>query len=160
MQQHPFDVEHGVVTTGYAPWWLLGKPGTTDAQNNGYAGCQPSCIRRALSVLPKPDRFAFLDIGCGKGRSSIVASEFPFRRIVGVEIAPELCATARTNAAEIRRRYPARAPIEIIEGDASQVAFPDGDLVVFFAHSFGAPTLQILVDRLVAAAGRSCATGG
>ena len=44
-----------------------------------------------------PRTFTFVDIGCGKGRVLLIASERPFQRLLGVEISAELCAIARRN---------------------------------------------------------------
>jgi len=39
--------------------------------------------------------YDFVDIGCGKGRSIMLASDFPFRSITGIEISKTLCAIAK-----------------------------------------------------------------
>src|ERR1700712_657326 len=114
-RRHPYDQAHGISTHGHVPGWLLGSGAMSDAHNSGYAGCQPSCLREGLSSIPDPARFSYLDLGCGKGRSLAVATEFPFRRIVGGEIAPEIVAVSKTNASILARRYPDRATVEVIE---------------------------------------------
>lgn len=156
MRSHPFDATYGVRTTGFVPWWLLGEAGHARESNLGYGGCQPSCLRRALSTVTDQERYTFLDLGCGKGRGLIVASEFPFRRVMGIEIDAALCRICRANAAAIRARFPARPVIEVSEGDATVLALPPGDLVVFIYQAFGLALLQRLVERLmVAGASRS-----
>ena len=45
--------------------------------------------------------FAFVDMGSGKGRALLVASELPFAKIVGVELSQELHQIAEENV----RRY-------------------------------------------------------
>ena len=149
MRRHPFDVRHGISAEGYLPWWLLRNGSAADAENSGYAGCQPSCLRRALSTIPDPSRFVFLDVGCGKGRSMAIAAELPFRRIVGIEISDALVRTARRNAAALAARFPDRTPIEVIEGDATRNALPPGDLVVFLYHPFGRPLLEGFLSTLI-----------
>lgn len=148
MRRHPFDARHGISAEGYLPWWLLRSNSPADAQNSGYAGCQPSCLRRALSTIPDPSRFVFLDIGCGKGRSMAVASELPFHRIMGIEISMPLVQLARRNVAAIRSRFPGRTPIEVVQGDATRAALPPGHLVVFLYHPFGRPLLSRFLSAL------------
>ena len=150
MRSHPFDATYGVHTAGCIPWWLLGEAGRAQESNLGYGGCQPSCLRRALSAITDQERYTFLDLGCGKGRGLIVASEFPFRRVLGIEIDAALCRICRANAAAIRARFPARPIIEALEGDATVPVLPPGDLVVFIYHAFGLALLQRLVDHLMA----------
>lgn len=111
--------------------------------------------RIAELVRPKvPGESVFYDLGCGKGRALCVMARHPFKKVVGVELRPELCESARDNAARLRGRV---APIEVVQGDATQPEFADGD-VYFFYNPFGAPTFtQVLrnLERSLEAAPRS-----
>ena len=66
-----------------------------------------------------------------------VASEAPFRQVVGVELLPGLVAAARRNARRIRSNAPSRAPISVRQGDASRPEWPDGPVAAFLYHPFG-----------------------
>src|SRR5688572_21174130 len=113
-RRHPFDVAHGLDTSGYLPAAQCAPGDAAMASEiTCYGGSQPSIVRAVLARLPVREQYAFVDLGCGKGRPLAVASEFPFRRIVGIEIAPELAAVARSNAAILASRHPDRRPIEI-----------------------------------------------
>lgn len=150
MRPHPFDLKYGIRTNGSLPPWLIRSGLAADAHVTAYSGCQPSCARQALAVIPNPENFSFVDIGCGKGRALVIASELPFRRIVGVELAPGLVKTARQNARIIQRRYPKRPAIAVIQGDATSVPLPDGDLVILFFHAFGAALVGRLLTHILA----------
>jgi predicted RNA methylase len=39
----------------------------------------------------------FVDIGSGKGRALIIAAEYAFKRIIGVEYSPSLATICRRN---------------------------------------------------------------
>jgi SAM-dependent methyltransferase len=119
-----------------------------------YGGSQPSLVRAALSQVPGLDRCSFVDLGCGKGRPLLVASEYPFRDIVGVELSADLAQIARRNAEVVAERYPARTPIRVEEGDATEFRLPDGDLVVFLYNPFGAPLVAKVVQRVEEALAR------
>jgi SAM-dependent methyltransferase len=149
MKQHPFDVSYGTTTSGALPPWLLRSGDTADAHITGYAGCQPSCLRRALAVIPEPEFSTFIDFGCGKGRGLILASEVPFKRILGVELADSLVKIAHHNAEIIRGKHPERTRIEVAQGDATATAFPEGDLVIFLYHPFGPELFAQMLARLV-----------
>src|SRR6476646_1262783 len=43
--------------------------------------------------------FTFIDLGCGKGRVLLMASDYPFQKIVGVEFMPDLVGAAQKNIA-------------------------------------------------------------
>ena len=48
------------------------------------------------------EQLVFVDLGSGKGRTLLLASEYPFRRIVGVELSPKLHRIAKTNVEKFR----------------------------------------------------------
>ena len=45
--------------------------------------------------------FTFVDYGLGKGRVLMLATEYPFKRIVGVEFSESLDRTARQNLTKL-----------------------------------------------------------
>lgn len=136
---HPFDRSHGTDTSGTLSAGELRA--TVDHQALAhvtvYGGSQPSVLRQALSLVPQPDTCTFVDLGCGKGRPLLVASEFPFRDIVGVELSPSLARAARANAAIVAARYPQRTPVRVELGDATSYPLPTGNIVLFLYHPFG-----------------------
>jgi SAM-dependent methyltransferase len=156
-RRHPFDVAYGLDTSGYAS---AAECAPDDAgmasQITCYGGSQPSIVRAGLSRLPDREQYAFVDIGCGKGRPLAVASEFSFPKIVGIEIAPDLAAVARRNAAVLASRYPDRTRIEIETGDATSTAAPAACVVYFTYHAFGA----VLMARLIESIERQLQDGG
>jgi SAM-dependent methyltransferase len=154
--RHPFDAELGIETGGYLPGYLLASGHSADEHNTAYAGCVPGSMRRILATIPDPERWEFLDLGCGKGRALAVAAEFPFRRLRGIELNPELAQIARANAAILAARYSSRPAIVIEQGDASTPSIA-GDTIVMFYHSFHAALVERLADSLapVAEAGTS-----
>ena len=150
---HPFDVEYGVRTSGFLPAWLLWSGLPADAHSTAYAGCQPSCLRAAIRSIPGLERSHFVDLGCGMGRALIVASEFPFAGIMGVELSSALARTAARNIRAVATRHSWRPAVTVCEGDASEVAFPSGYLVVFLYHSFGSALVERVARRVAAHVG-------
>ncbi len=146
---HPLDRANGVDTGGAIPGWLLGGGSNSDRHITAYAGCQPSCLRAALSFLGDDIRGAtFVDLGCGKGRAMIVASEYPFESIAGVEMSAGLCRIARRNMAQLQSRKKLGVAPDVVCGDALSFQFPPGALVVFQYHSFGPKVLTGIMNAL------------
>ena len=148
---HPYDVRMGIRASGFLPTYLLYTGRPEDEHNNSYLGCVPDTLRRVLAVLPDPARWAFIDLGCGKGRALAVASELPFRSILGIELSPDLVRVARSNARVIARREPGRTRIDLQVGDASVPAIA-GPTVLLLYNSFDAPLVERLLDTVEAAA--------
>ena len=74
------------------------------ADLTAYYGIAPSILRALLDLwlqqlhpLAPIERTVFLDVGAGKGRAMLVASEYPFLRVEGVELNPKLADIARRN---------------------------------------------------------------
>lgn len=149
MRKHPFDISYGIATSGLVPSWLLRSGSAADNHAHAYAGCQPSCLRLALATIPQPQHFTFVDLGCGKGRALVLASELPFHRIVGIELAPSLAAIANHNAQIIKTNHPTRTEIEVVQGDATSVSLPSGNLAIFLYHSFGQELVSRMVNRII-----------
>lgn len=145
---HPFDVSHGTDTSGYVS--VEGITGDTllRRQINPYAASQPSIVRAALKTLPSPQDYSFIDLGCGKGRVTVIASELPFKQIIGVELSPELANVARSNSAKVHARFPGRTPITIVTGNAVQYTLPPGKVVMFLCHSFGRELVAELIRQI------------
>ena len=85
----------------------------------------------------------FVDVGCGKGKTLMVAARLGFRSVVGVEFAPELAAIA---AANIRKVGIGNAAV--VEGDAAAFTFPDDPLVVYFYNPFSREVMQQVIANL------------
>ncbi len=154
VEPHPFDRVYGTDTSGRASHDQLRSGKRSDVFNVGYAGSQPSVIRKALSQIPCPREATFVDLGCGKGRALVVASEFPFPRIIGVELSPLLAQVARANAAKVARRFPERSEIRIVEDDALSFEIPRGTTVIYMYNSFHRRVMKGVVERI-----RGVATG-
>ncbi len=153
---HPFDVAYRVDTGG-----LIWGEGLGDAPQGeagywatGYYGISPSAFTRALERLGLVwEQFAFVDAGCGKGRAVLLALQFPFRRVMGVELSPGLAAVAQANLEKFRapwRRVGVLA--EVMAGDATEFPVPQGPVVFFLYHPFAAPVMKKFLAHIVRAA--------
>jgi len=95
--------------------------------NSEYQPIEPELFREIMTRMEIDfDRFTFVDIGSGKGRALLLAAERPFRRVIGIELLPELHQIASENAKRVSRQV-----IELNCGDAAQYSFPPEPLVIF-----------------------------
>jgi SAM-dependent methyltransferase len=131
--------EHGLDTAG-----LVRNPALT-SDGTPYYAIAPS-IFNAICAQWTFDLsgFTFLDFGSGKGRALFLAAARPFRRIIGIEISPELHRIALSNIA----RFPSASPIDSILADAALVPIPAGPLIAFFYNPFGAGTMSKVLRNL------------
>ena len=88
-------------------------------------------------------------MGCGKGRALLLASEYPFRNVVGVEFAPELAAVAERNLDVCKIRHRRCAEARIVCGDAAEYRFPAGNSLIFFYNPFKEEIMSKVLDNIL-----------
>ncbi len=143
---HPFDRFYGLetsLTKDAEDQQLADHPSASYAHS--YAGSQPGPLRAVLKLLSDLKNSTFIDLGCGKGRPLFVATEFPFRDVIGVELSPGLAEVARRNAAKMAKRYPSRTRVRVEIGDAGNYTFPSGDIVLYLYNPFAEPVIRKVV---------------
>lgn len=107
-------------------------------------------VFRTLKIGPDD---VFLDIGAGTGRATICASLLPFRRVIGVEIDPEIHEQARRNAESLRSRH--RTKITFVRADARSYAIPDDVTVIFMYNPFGGEIFAQVMANIFASLDRA-----
>jgi SAM-dependent methyltransferase len=146
-----YDWEQRVNTTGATVTWRTRLLGLLNSPYQPIPPEQFRAIMSALSAHLAPDtnfsEFTFIDVGAGKGRALLLASEFGFRRIIGVELLPELVEVARENVREFERRG-MRFGIELICQDATNFDFPADPAVVFLFNPLPQTALRMLIQNL------------
>lgn len=150
-RREEFDKEFGT-DTSEAIWpWDLPSLEKSGSEVHGYQPLAAGAIRAALSALPEPlEEFEFIDLGSGKGRAVLIATEFAFARVVGVELSRELNDIACRNFSlyhPIRQRC---RNVEFVCQDAVDFAFPPRPIVLFMYNPFGQVTLERVLDNLKA----------
>lgn len=96
----------------------------------------PSQFRQIMDALDVPiSEYAFVDLGCGKGRALLLAAQFPFRSIVGVDFVPSFVEAARHNVSIAAAQGLCR-DVEVVVGDATQFVLPSGAVLVYLFNPF------------------------
>jgi SAM-dependent methyltransferase len=157
---HPFDQIHGTDTSGLVPARDLVTGHPNDEHVTAYYAVAPSILRSLVDHWRRTDPphpisdYTFLDIGSGKGRAVLLASELPFRQVIGVELNPAMAAIAETNVALWRQAHEKDptasriAPIQIVHDDALNLPLPATPALLFLFHPFEGPVLRALLRRI------------
>lgn len=146
-----FDAVHGVETDGdFGGWTFLSDldiPSPNWIRGVNYCGIEPARFLAALlSVEVRHEDFLFIDFGSGKGRALLMASEFPFRRVIGIEFSPELHAIAEKNIRQYRRRHPSGCDtVEALCMDFVDFVLPPEPSVLYFYE----PCDDVLFTRVL-----------
>jgi SAM-dependent methyltransferase len=111
-------------------------------------------LPRALRHVGVSEHDTFADFGCGKGRVVHQAARRPFRKVIGIEISPELAAIARTSLAARSSQHRAK-DVEIVVADATEYQVPDDLTIAYFFHPFYGATFDVVMRNIVASLDRN-----
>lgn len=127
-----YDWECRVDTTGATVGWCTRLHGLL---HSPYQPIDPELFGAMMqSLAVEFSKFTFIDIGSGKGRALLLASEYPFKRIVGVELLPQLNQIAQRNIRKFPSQLQRCSNIDVILGNATKFSFPPDPLVIFLFH--------------------------
>lgn len=146
-----FDRRWGVDTAGEVPLADVGI--SDDDLDRGHGLYRPvwtEVFNEAVRALPVVlDRFTFLDYGSGKGKALLLASEFPFAQVIGIEFARPLHEVAERNVTRYASPTRRCADVRSLCADALTYEPPASPLVCFFFNPFDDATTDAVVRRLV-----------
>lgn len=147
-----FDRKYGVRTSGHIELSETSFDPSKLDKATSYGPVNAWGLRKLLTILNLPKSFTFADLGCGMGRACIVAAEYGFAKVTGIELAPELCKIARENVASALVPGERKRAIQIIEGDVSDYCDHSNDDVYFMYRAFSLPFLNDVLTKLIQSA--------
>ncbi len=141
-----YDFHHRVDTTASNLSTAIRLSGA--AAGAGYQPTDPDLFRRMLDRLAIDfSRFTFIDLGSGKGRVVLLASDYPFHRVLGVELLPELHRIALDNLARYRSQTQRCFALESVCRDAREFDFPHEPTVLYLFNPLPEPALCSVLAR-------------
>lgn len=148
-QQERFDRANGLDTAGYVWRDQMVVPGPSAAESNHYEATWRGSVRRMIRSLDvDTGAFTFVDVGSGKGAVLLYASEFSFRRILGLEHDPGLhqIALANLDAWGLAKR--STSDVTSVCIDALTFDLPAEPLVLFLCNPFHEDALVRFTERV------------
>ena len=126
-----FDKEFGVDTTGSILLSSLDIEGENWKYGVAYEPTDPKSFCAVLGNLRiNYERFVFIDLGSGKGRALLMAAEFPFKEIVGIELSRQLHQVAQRNIRSYKNPAMRCTALRSICADAATYRIPYEPAVV------------------------------
>ena len=124
-----YDWDYRVDTTSATVGWrerLIGQ------FHSAYQPTEPALFKEMMASL-KIDfqEFTFIDIGSGKGRVLLMAADYPFRRILGIELLPALHRVAQENLSAYKSDSQQCFALETVCGDAREFVFPAEPILLY-----------------------------
>ena len=144
-----FDRKHGVETSGPVSAFKLDIP---DGKVEGIHHYEPTpapAIQAMLKAVPIPhEQFTFVDYGSGQGRVLLLAADYPYKRIIGVEFSRKLHEVATRNLEVWKSPSQRCFQVESVCEDARQFVLPDGPIVLFFFTPFRSPVSDKVIGNI------------
>jgi SAM-dependent methyltransferase len=124
--------------------------GLSPVNQERYKPSQWLALRRILPLADVGPDDVFIDFGSGMGRVVYqAAARYPFRRVIGIELAHRLHAIAEGNVERTRERLRCR-DVELLCTDATTYEVPDDVTVVYMGNPFSGPIFEAVIEQIVA----------
>lgn len=139
-----FDLQHGTDTGGEESLWKLTIDSPSARFGRKYQPSSEDELSEAVRFLDvDPRTLTFIDLGCGKGRTLLVAAKLGFQQVIGVEFTQELAEVARKNL----QKMGISSGI-VVQQDAGEYRFPEADLAVYLYNPFSEEIMRKVVLNL------------
>ncbi|WP_417370883.1 hypothetical protein [Gelidibacter japonicus] len=137
MYDRYFDAKYQIDTYNWVSKEDLIVEGAVAEHASLYQATRVLPLRKLFKILNLDKNTVLMDIGSGKGRVLLVASEFNFKEVRGIEFSSNLCKIAIKNIENYKSKVVTETTFDIINIDASQYEFRDDESVIFMFNPFG-----------------------
>ncbi|MFZ0815134.1 MAG: class I SAM-dependent methyltransferase [Candidatus Sulfotelmatobacter sp.] len=145
-----YDWDHRVNTTSAAVGWRDRLMGVF---HSPYQPTESALFHEMIEALREHSgidfsEFVFIDLGSGKGRTLLMAADYPFRRIVGVELLQTLHEIAKQNLSGYHSESQKCFAMESICGDATEFPFPQEPMLLYLFNPFPETGMRRVIGNL------------
>jgi hypothetical protein len=144
-----FDSKFGVKTMPCIRLDELGIDSSNAQFCTFYQAIRPTEFDEILNCIRlRHEEFFFIDFGSGMGRALLLASELPFKKVIGIEFSYWLHQTAKENIRKYKSASQKCSHIEPVYMDATQYQIPREKVVFFFYNPFKGEVMAKVLDNI------------
>jgi SAM-dependent methyltransferase len=144
-----FDFKHNVKTASDVDLQDLKIDSPNLKYGVKYAGSDPKFLREIFDNLAlRFEDFVFVDLGSGKGRALLIASEYPFKKIIGAEFSAELNEIAQENIKNFRSHRKKCGDVQSIHQDAAVFPIPAEPILFYIFNPFTEEVLSAVLENI------------
>ena len=144
-----YDWDHRVNTTSATVSWhdrLLGE------FHSAYQPTEPALFREMMESMSSLgiefDDFTFIDVGSGKGRALLMAADYPFRRVLGIELLADLHRVAQENIRAYKGESQRCFDVVAVAADARVFTFPAAPTILYLFNPLPEAALIEMMSNL------------
>jgi SAM-dependent methyltransferase len=143
-----FDEIYRTNTAGHIAVEKLQIESANRKHGNPYEPVPVSLFAKLLkSVQVRHEDYVFLDLGSGKGRTLLLASNYPFKKVIGIEYSGELHTVALKNIAQYKSRHQRCFNVESVCIDATEYETPLEPAICFFYNPFDETVMRAVLIK-------------
>ncbi len=143
-----FDRKYKIDTSSWSPREDFLKEHTISDDYGHYQPNYVFLIKKVLKQLKLTKNQNFIDLGSGKGRVLLIAAQYGFEVVRGVEFSKPLCEIAQRNVEIFKKKVSKLSPIEIDNMDARDYVFSEKDSVIFMYNPFNGSIFETVIKNL------------
>jgi hypothetical protein len=148
-RERQFDSRFGVQTSGHIGQYDLG----INVPNVLYSGeYRPTPVQDFLCIIEglriDHSKWVFVDLGAGMGRAVLLACQFPFYKVTGVELSSDLARIACENIARYRNSGQKCSTVGVVCEDAADFRLPSEKTIIFLNNPFRGPVMERVLDNI------------
>jgi 16S rRNA G966 N2-methylase RsmD len=143
-----FDLKYKTDTSS---WVTLDDLNIDDSAKKRASGYQPTHafqLRKLLRTLSIPINKVMIDLGSGKGKVLLIASEFGFREARGIEISRRLCNIAINNCHIYKQLTNNETNFVVINSDVINYNMRDDEDVFYMFNPFDEYVLKQMMKNI------------
>jgi SAM-dependent methyltransferase len=143
-----FDWKYNVDTVTWVSQEDLIKENNISKYSGHYQGTNACLIKSLFKRLNYAKDRAFVDLGSGKGRVLLLAQDYGFLSIKGIELSQKLCDISRKNIESFNAKTDLTSRIALLNIDATTYKFDKKDSILFMYNPFNGVVFEKVVQNL------------
>jgi SAM-dependent methyltransferase len=144
-----FDLKHGTDTSLIVTVGALDIPDSKLEHTNRYEAVAPETFTGIVRELDiRHEEFNFIDIGSGKGRALLLAADFPFKAVIGVEISRALTEVALNNIQLYKDEMRKCGDLYALCEDATSYQLPQDQAVIYLHNPFDEHIMRTVLAHI------------
>ena len=144
-----FDRRYGVKTSDYILTNDLDVKSEKTILSSEYEPSSERILKFIFDRLPVDlKRYTFIDYGSGMGRVLLVASEYSFKQVIGVEFSPGLHEIAQANIRRYRNKKQKCFDLTSVCMDAERFEIPKNPCVIYMFDPFRKEIIEKVASNI------------
>jgi 16S rRNA G966 N2-methylase RsmD len=131
-----FDLKYGTDTFSWVELNDLKIESQNISRGERYQPTHTLPLRKLFNHLQIPTGKTLVDLGSGKCKVLLVAAEYGFKNVRGVEFSKELCEIAEQNFKAFSKKHPKITRFEVIHADVGEYQYRDDEDVFYLFNPF------------------------